>query len=219
MISALSDIFWPRQDARGPSRLSYLPGDLARPRSTRAPWVPVAFFSQTAQSSPGNSRRTQTAPRNVSPVSSGGHLSPGIVQGERRGRWKGDVRVSNLNARWCTMNTASLITKFSLCGGGGVTRWRVMKLRRAGLRSLWDLLMPRSSRRERGEEVPPGTCRLYFFWPPCQLRLNVYTSSSSLLLLHCCLSASIPQGLGEGGGIWGGWGGGREWCKNVERER
>lgn len=74
-----------------------------------------------------------------------------------------------------------------------------MKLRRTGLRSLWDLPMPQSSQGGRGEEVPPGTSRLYFFWPPCQPRLNVYTSSSSLLLLHCCLSASIPQGMGEGG--------------------
>lgn len=38
-----------------------------------------------------------------------------------------------------------------------------MGLRRTRLRSLLDLSMPQNSQGGRGEEVPPGTSRLYFF--------------------------------------------------------
>lgn len=119
------------------------------------------------------------------------------------------------------MNTASLITKFSLLLGGEMKDRGLWNWGELGSDLCETYPCHRAAREGRGEEVPPGTSRLYFFWPPCQPRLNVYTGSSSLLLLHCCLRASIPQGLGEGEGGWkrGRWRGGIKSWTGKDKKR
>lgn len=47
-----------------------------------APWVPVAFTPRLHNQAEATPKGAKMAPRNVSPVSSGGHLSQGIIQGE-----------------------------------------------------------------------------------------------------------------------------------------
>lgn len=114
------------------------------------------------------------APHNVSPVSSGGHLSQGIVQGglgwtlRERDKKKGSLEPHG----WTMMsfNDAPLIINFlrpfCLCcmgrvwlrlGGGVKTAGSASK---DGLASdLSETLRPR---RGRGERVPPGTSGLHF---------------------------------------------------------
>lgn len=156
-----------------------------------APWVPVALHSSTAQSSLGNSQRSQDVSSQCQSsvkwqTSYSGHHSRRMREGFKTTIWEASA------LEWVLMNTASLITNICSLFKGGVKDTGVWNKEKLASDLCETYPCHGVVARERGEEVPPGTFRLYFFWPPCQPRLSVYTSSSSLLLLHCCLSASIP---------------------------